>query len=460
MGKTDFFNEKTTWGVILILCFFTLDCQRPDKEEIEAEAGPNQLVHAADLTPQGWDQYGEARFFTPENLYKHINGRAEFFLAYDFVKLTFISFEKKNDIGSFVNLSVYDMGTPTNAFGVFSGERSKAAPPLDLGRDAYRSNANYYIWKGRYYVQIITSADTDELRRIGMDMARKVTDSLTDSGEPVWGLNTLPEADRVPGSVQYFRVDAMGLDFMRNTYTAEYAKDGTLVKAFLSQQDSPDSARMVVARYIEYAERYGEGVEFLNRGGVELALCDMGRNYDVISQEGRLVAGVSMVEDQNLAVQVTIDLWRQLSSRIEDRPAESGSSASTPPEPSPILGRESRSNRALSHRVRVRINPTINAKTSATINAKTSTGINAKTSATINARTSTGINAKTSAGINARTSTGINARTSTKMNAKTSVYAHFFSPKIGGDTEGVETLTTHTLLTSCRPAKIKQESNK
>ncbi len=39
---------------------------------------------------------------------------------------------------------------------------------------------------------------------------------------------------------------------------------------------------------------------------------------------------------------------------------------------------------------------------------------------------------------------------SPKMNAKTSAYTYFFSPKIGGDTEGVENLTFSTPPTSCR----------
>ena len=148
-------------------------------------------------------------------------------------------------------------------------------------------------------------------------MARKVTDSLTDSGERVWGLNAFPEADRVPGSVQYFRVDAMGLDFMRNTYTAEYKKGATTVKAFLSRQDSVESARAIVSKYAGYVERYGESTQSVKKDGVGLMLCDMGRNYDTILQDGRLVAGVSMVEDSDLAVQATLALWRQLSSNIE-----------------------------------------------------------------------------------------------------------------------------------------------
>lgn len=305
---------KITWGAVLVLFCSTLSCQRQDKGEISSTTTQSLSVKVADLAPEGWEIYDKVLRFTAENLYEHIDGRAEFYLAYDMIGMTFVSFEKGTDNGHFIHLSIYDMGTPTNAFGVFSGERSKGVPALDLGRDAYRSGANYYIWKGRYYTQIIASDNTDELRRIGMDIARKVTDFLSDSGEPVWGLNALPRVDRVPNSVQYFLVDAMGLDFMQNTYMAQYAKVNTLVTTFLSQRDSRESARATVARYVEHAGRYGVGVKPLTVDGVKLVLCDMGGNYDVVFQKGRLVGGVSAVEDQDLAVRAAIDLWRQLSS--------------------------------------------------------------------------------------------------------------------------------------------------
>ncbi len=78
--------------------------------------------------------------------------------------------------------------------------------------------------------------------------------------------------------------------------------------------------------------------------------------------------------------------------RLNDEgPAKSGSSTSTPPEPSPILGRDTRPGRASSDRERIRMSP--------------------------------------------------------RINAKTRVYTYSFSPKIEGDTEGVGNLTAYTPLT-------------
>ena len=139
-----------------------------------------------------------------------------------------------------------------------------------------------------------------------------LTDFLQESSDPVWGLEALPQTDLVPESVKYFKVDAMGLDFMRNTYTALYVKGNVEVKTFLSHYDSPESAKAIVSRYKDYANAYGEEVERQNVNGVELVSCDMGENYDIVIQKGQLVGGVLDVKDRDLAIQVAIDLWREL----------------------------------------------------------------------------------------------------------------------------------------------------
>lgn len=275
-------------------------------------AARNLIQMVDEFTPAGWQIFGAAKQFGKENLWEQINGRASFFLAYDMVRMTFVSFVNSTNESQFIDLSIYDMGNPTNAFGVFSTERSQEAPAVKLGRAGYRSDASYFIWKGRYYIRIISSDTTDMFRQTGMTLARRVTGSLTDSGEPVWGLTALPPADRIPQSVRYFKVNAMGLEFMRSTYTADYRKGDRIVTAFLTKHNTAKSAQDAVARYIGYAKNFGEGIDEMTVKGVDLVTCNMGGIYDVAFHKGRLMGGVSSVENRELAVSSAIDLWRQL----------------------------------------------------------------------------------------------------------------------------------------------------
>ena len=141
--------------------------QRPSQKTAQDPVPQDLPKKIASLAPKGWKIFDKVKQFTPQTLYDQIDGRAEFFLAYDIIRMTFASFISNANEGQFIDLSIYDMGSSTNAFGVFSGERSPGETPVPLGRKGYRSGANFYIWKGRYYIRIIASESTDEFKRLG-----------------------------------------------------------------------------------------------------------------------------------------------------------------------------------------------------------------------------------------------------------------------------------------------------
>jgi hypothetical protein len=304
-------------GIILWLIFAVALCSCADRQQPASDSEPRSepIILSelfASLAPEGWVIYDQVDQFTAENLYERINGRAELYLSYDVVSLTTATFEDKTDIGRFIELSVYDMGNSTNAFGIFSVERFQGDPSLDLGRISYSSESNIYVWKGKYYITVVVSESTEEFEQISLDLASKVAAALIDSGEPVWGLSALPQDNLISDSVQYFRIDAMGLDFMQNTYMAEYLKGETSFKAFISQQPSTEFAHDLVERYAEYCQDYGQGFKRTIKNGAEFVLCDMGATFDVIFRKGRIVSGVISINHQVSALEIAYDFWIQL----------------------------------------------------------------------------------------------------------------------------------------------------
>ncbi|NIA13191.1 MAG: hypothetical protein GWP08_03850 [Nitrospiraceae bacterium] len=287
-------------------------CVSANREAVDAPAAKLLPDRVAELVPPGWRLYGQVEQFTPENLYEPINGRAEFYLAYDVVSLTFATFENASDPLQSAELSIFDMGTPTHAFGVFSAERLGGEAPLPFGRAAYHSGASVYAWTGQYYVQAIATSASGDLEPITKALAREAVEMLPDSGESVWGLSALPAADRLPDSVRYFQVDALGLDFMQHTYTAQYLSGGEVIAAFVSLRDSETAAQATVDAYAEYAGKYGKGVERVSVDGRELLVCNMGAVFDVVFGKGRLVGGVTSVQARAQAIQASTKLYEQL----------------------------------------------------------------------------------------------------------------------------------------------------
>ena len=312
----DFLNDRDSVMAFTLALIDSAERKKNNgriKEHGDSSDTQGQLMNfIKSLPPYGWRIYDRVMRFTAENLYEQIDGRAEYYIAYDVIDLTFASFDKNETIGQSINVSVFDMGTPTNAFGVFSGERSNVSEQTPLGRESYCTGANYYIWKGQYYIRIIAMDTTEELKRIGMGFAQKITDSLHDSGETVWGLCVLPDKQLVSQSVQYFLVDALGLDFLTNTYTARYYKNGEMISVFISHQEFAQAAQNIVIEYGEYAEKYGNGVSSHTVHGIEMSVCDMGTNCDIIFRKKNVVAGIIDVADKNLGLRWAYELYEQL----------------------------------------------------------------------------------------------------------------------------------------------------
>ena len=68
------------------------------------------------LTPEGLTKKSPVRHYTEANLYDKINGRSELFHSYDVTGMTFVTFSTADDPSKFLDVFLYDMTTPLNAF--------------------------------------------------------------------------------------------------------------------------------------------------------------------------------------------------------------------------------------------------------------------------------------------------------------------------------------------------------
>jgi len=264
------------------------------------------------LAPAEWKPLGNVTQFTADSLYEKIDGRAEQYIDYKFVRLTCLSLVNAQDSKQFIDVYLYDMGRPAQAFGVFSVERSEGLPSVSLGREGYRVEASYFFWKGRYYVQLLASGKGAELAQVGLNVARALERRLKDDGEPLWGLKALPEKDRIRGTVQYFLIDAMSLDFMKDTFIAQYRKGEAKVTAFLSKQSSLDAAVKTLVSYEAYLKKTGKVIDKRETGVYTLVTGDMGGTFDIVFRKGKLIGGVTMVETRSIGEKAALDLLAAL----------------------------------------------------------------------------------------------------------------------------------------------------
>ncbi len=252
------------------------------------------------LAPEGWKRAGNIEHYNVASLYNKINGRSELYMAYDVLGLSWVSFVQEGEPNNFVDVFVYDMRNPTNAFGIFSVEREPDQPAVEAGRMAYRTGANYYFWKGKYYGYINASRDNEATRTAGKGILIALTQRLVDSGEPVEGLDWLPDEGLVEDTIQYYKVDAMSLDFLTDTFIAKYRfGDDQEARVFVSMRESEEDAQQIVESFKEYGQNYADSAETRTVEGVDVVVSDWGGGfYDAAFHLGPMVAGLSNVSGE------------------------------------------------------------------------------------------------------------------------------------------------------------------
>lgn len=170
----------------------------------------------------GWTLAGEVTARAPDNLWEYNNGAAEAFLAYGFKGLRYADLEAGEVM---VTVEIYDMGSPINAFGIYSTECSSDAERVDIAAEgALALPYQCLLLKDRHYVKL--NLYKGELEK---DSAVKLLRSLAAAlpGGDGWPaeLDLLPAEDRVAGSLGYTREAYLGMSALRECVHADY-KDG------------------------------------------------------------------------------------------------------------------------------------------------------------------------------------------------------------------------------------------
>ncbi|HID06219.1 MAG TPA: hypothetical protein EYP10_03635 [Armatimonadetes bacterium] len=256
--------------------------------------------------------------YNASNLYEKINGRAELYLSYDVVALHCTSYtpstdtDDDGDMYNYVDVFVYDMGAPLNAFGIYSYENVGGGKPVNIGREGYEAAGSIYFWKGRYYVQVVVPMEDPELARIARKLAKAIDRQLKDEPVEIWGISAFPPDGLVEGSITFIKRNALQFDFLNELYTARYEYEGEIVKAFLSKRNSPQEAKQILEKWKGALSSYGEILEEMERNGEPWFVGKIGDMVTVAFCKGNILGGVTEVSDKESAKNFAQSLFERL----------------------------------------------------------------------------------------------------------------------------------------------------
>lgn len=122
-----------------------------------------RLLPAASELP-GWISGGPPESYEREGLYGYINGGSEIFLQYSFRRVDVGRYKKgEGGAGQEVTIDLYRMGSPLDAFGIFSISRQGGEMTLGLeGVPNWISESQASLAAGVYFVNILGFRTKDE----------------------------------------------------------------------------------------------------------------------------------------------------------------------------------------------------------------------------------------------------------------------------------------------------------
>jgi len=202
-------------------------------------AGPKSLLPAEVL---GWKSAGTDRVFDRKTLGSYMIGGEDIYLAYDFRKLT--SREYVRPSWPRLTAEIFEMGSPEEAFGLFTNERE--ASPADFGNGGLSGARFIQFWKGPLFVRVHTEREMPESRKALTALAAAIASALPPGGRKPVLVSCLPTQDLLPARLSYFHLRAtierlkfpgdaaaLGLGPDTDAVLAQYRREGKTLEVLI-----------------------------------------------------------------------------------------------------------------------------------------------------------------------------------------------------------------------------------
>src|ERR1022692_363782 len=257
-----------------------------------------------------------AEAFSPGTLSDKIDGKADLYLSAGFVSLKDQRVALAGGAGSWMEMLVFDMGLPANAFSVYSSQRRPNAADAGIADYSYEADNELCLVHGNYYVELVCSDSSDPARRAAETVARAYVGATAVAEHANMGAEQalFPPEGLVAGSIALVPSDVFGFDRLKNVFVARYRDGGNEVTLFAANRGAPDEAAKVAAEL--------RGFFVADCGGRETpappappgaAIFDLGGSFEAVFAAGPYIAGVHQAPDRESAQRWLAVLSRRIS---------------------------------------------------------------------------------------------------------------------------------------------------
>jgi hypothetical protein len=284
---------------------------------IQAASGPTAAATAA-LLPEvpGFTPLAPGESFGPDNLSDKIDGKAELYLPAGFKEMSCRKFGLGAADKAYVEVFLYDMGSASNAFAVFSGQRRSGSASLPLTANAYATTNALFFTQGRYYVEIVADRASESLQKSLTAYAAALLAKLPAEGATRPATALFPKEGLAPDTVRLCAADVFGCEGLQNMLTGEYTLKSGKATAFVASRDTPEQAQAEAKRYLEFLAANGYKKVETVAPPTDFQVLALDNSFEIVFVQGKTLAGVHDATSPEAAVELAARLKNELKGEL------------------------------------------------------------------------------------------------------------------------------------------------
>ncbi len=274
----------------------------------------------APLLPEvsGFTPLAPLESYNRDTLSDKIDGKAELCLSARFKGMVSRMFTLEAGGQTHVDVYLYDMGSPQNAYAVFSGQRRPGSPNISLTPNAYATSNALFFTQGQYYVEIVADRASETLKSRLETYATALLAKLPSQQKTKSTSEAalFPTAGLAQDTVRLSAADTFGLEGFNNVYTGEYSLKGVKATAFLAQRVSPEQAQADAKRYVEFLTTNGYKKIQATGAPADLFAFSLEDSFEIVFVQSRILAGVHDAPSKEAA----LELAAKLQTALKEKP--------------------------------------------------------------------------------------------------------------------------------------------
>jgi hypothetical protein len=264
------------------------------------------------FSPPGQVPLSPPETFDAATLSDKINGKAELYLSAGFVRLDSQRFKDESAGDIWLEVFVYDMQTPQNAFSVFSAQRREDAQTLDVAQYAYQTPNALFFVHGPFYVEVVASDISETIIQPMIAFAETFIAKHPIQDQTIGEKELFPEEGLIQTSIALVSADAFGYDRFDQIFTATYKLQDSELMAYYSRRKTPREAQELASSYRDFLIAFGGKTAESDLAIKTAEMIYILDTYEIVFSHGPYLAGVREAADQPPAQELVMQLFNRI----------------------------------------------------------------------------------------------------------------------------------------------------